>query len=163
MEEIYKKYSKPVYRYLFSLTRNHELSEELMQETFYSAIKGIKKFRGECSIYSWLCEIAKNKWKNYQIKNSKLKTVEFDDEIENLLISDNVEDSICSQVEDAQFYKNIKNLDDLTKELLYLRINGGLSFKEISQILDKTETWARVTFYRAKSKLKERFNDEKRL
>lgn len=163
MEEIYKKYSKPVYRYLFSLTRNHELSEELMQETFYSAIKGIKKFRGDCSIYSWLCEIAKNKWKNYQIKNSKLKTVEIDDKIESLLISENIEDIICTQVEDALIYQNIKYLDDLTKELLYLRVTGGLSFKEIAQILDKTENWARVTFYRAKSKLKERFNDEKRL
>ena len=73
MEEIYKKYSKQLYRYLYSLSGNHELSEELMPETFYSAIKNITSFRGECSMYSWLCKIAKNKLKNHLIKNKKIK------------------------------------------------------------------------------------------
>ena len=65
MEEIYKEYSKIVYTYLLSLTCNSELAEELMQETFYSAIKNINKFRNESSMKTWLCKIAKNKWFDY--------------------------------------------------------------------------------------------------
>ena len=54
MEEIYKKYSKLVYKYLYTLTRDIEISEELTQETFYSAIKNLKNFRNECKISVWI-------------------------------------------------------------------------------------------------------------
>ena len=74
MEEIYIKYSKKVYKYLYTLTQDHELSEELMQDTFYSALKSINNFREDSSIFSWLCEIAKNKWKNYIRKKSRRRS-----------------------------------------------------------------------------------------
>lgn len=72
MHEIYEKYSKLVYNYLFSLTKNVEISQELMQETFYCAVKNIKKFKGECSVKTWLLKIAQNKWKDY-LKSTKNK------------------------------------------------------------------------------------------
>ena len=163
MEEIYIKYSKPIYRYLYSLTQNHELSEELMQETFCSAIKGIKNFRGDCRIYSWLCEIAKNKWKDYIQKNGKVQIVQFDDNIEKWLIKDDFEERILTQSEEMELYKEIHKLDKITKEVVNLRINGELPFKEIGLILNKSEVWARTTFYRAKSKLKESLKNEDRM
>lgn len=162
MEEIYKKYSIRVYRYLYSLTQNHELSEELMQETFCSAIKGINNFRGECSIFSWLCGIAKNKWKNYQIKNNKVQLIEFDDCIEHYIIND-IEEQIQTKSEIEKLKKEIHKLSETSKTVIYLRINGDLSFKEIGKILNKSEIWARITFYRAKNKLKERLKYEKRM
>ena len=79
MEEIYKKYSKLVYKYLYTLTRDIEISEELTQETFYSAIKNLKNFRNECKISVWLCQIAKHKWIDY-LSNNK-KTIPFDEHI----------------------------------------------------------------------------------
>lgn len=151
MEEIYKKYSKQLYRYLYSLSGNHELSEELMQETFYSAIKNINSFRGECSMYSWLCKIAKNK---------KIKTIQFDDIISNQLIDANLEDDILSS---NDIHNEIQKLDNITREVVLLRINGDLPFKKIGEILNKSEVWARTTFYRAKLKLKERLKNEKRM
>ena len=69
MEEIYKDYSNYVFNYLLSLTNNVEISEELMQETFYSAIKNIHKFQNNSSLKTWLYKIAKNKWINYYKKN----------------------------------------------------------------------------------------------
>ena len=151
MEQIYEKFYKPVYRYLYGLTNDYELSEELLQETFYSAIKNINTFRNECSMYSWLCQIAKNKWKNYQKKNKKIKIVQYDENIENWLTKDDTENS----VQKIDIYRNLKNLDQLTKEVINLRITAGLSFKEIGKILNKTENWARVVFYRAKLNLKQ--------
>lgn len=151
MEQIYEKFYKPVYRYLYGLTNDYELSEELLQETFYSAIKNINTFRNECSMYSWLCQIAKNKWKNYQKKNKKIKIVQYDENIENWLTKDDTEN--C--VQKIDIYRNLKNLDQLTKEVINLRITAGLSFKEIGKILNKTENWARVVFYRAKLNLKQ--------
>ena len=78
MEEIYKEYSLLVYRYLYGLTNDIELSEELMQETFYSATKNINKFKGNSKISVWLCQIAKNKWKDYIKKHNQIKSVSLD-------------------------------------------------------------------------------------
>ena len=157
MEQIYRKYCKSVYRYLYGLTNDYELSEELMQETFYSAIKGIDKFRNECNIYSWLCQIAKNKWKNYLIKNSKIKTIQYDESIENWLTKDDVEE----QIEKIEIHKKIQELDLTTRKIIYLRAIAGLTFKEIGEIICKSENYARVVFYRAKLNLKQNIDTNK--
>ena len=62
IEEIYQEYSITVYKYLFCLTQNRDISEELTQETFAIAVGDIKKFRGECKLSVWLCQIAKHLW-----------------------------------------------------------------------------------------------------
>ena len=76
MEEIYKAYSKIVYSYLLSLTNNVEIANELTQETFYKAVKNIKKFRNESNVKNWLCKIAKNVWIDYYKKTKKLKAAD---------------------------------------------------------------------------------------
>lgn len=154
MEEIYKKYSRLVYNYLYRITNNIELSEELTQETFYSAIKGIKNFRKESSISVWLCQIAKNKWKDYLKQTEKIKFISFNENVEDLLIENAIEENIVTKEEKIEFYRNIHKLDINTREVIYLKLKNDLTFKEIGEILDKSEQWARVTFYRGKIKLK---------
>ena len=66
MEEIYEEYYHMVYGYLIGLTGgDRELSEELTQETFYRAVKNIHKFRGDATISTWLCQIAKYAFYQY--------------------------------------------------------------------------------------------------
>ena len=108
MEDIYIKYSRLVYNYLYRLTNNIELSEELMQETFYNAIKGIKNFRNECSVSVWLCQIAKNKWKDY-LKNKKYETIPLNDNLEFLMSEENFEEKISSREELINFYSKVHN------------------------------------------------------
>lgn len=164
MEKIYEKYSKQVYYYLYSITHDREISEELMQETFYSAIKGINKFKNECSMHVWLCQIAKNKWLNFLKKSKRITSLSFEDGAEKYLPNDNSIEDIDEKMDIIRFYKEIHKLDDRTKEVVYLRIKGELSFKEIGEIMDKSEQWARTTFYRGKSKIKEDIlRNEKRM
>ena len=73
----------------------------------------------------------------------------------------NLEEQFIAGEEKVSLYKKMQNLDEKTREVMYLRITGELSFKEIGEILGKTENWARVTFYRGKSKLKEVDENEK--
>ena len=54
IEDIYKSYANLIKNYIFVITRDRELSEEIMQETFVAAINGINKFRGDCEISVWL-------------------------------------------------------------------------------------------------------------
>ncbi len=154
IEEIYKKYFETVNKYLFCLTHNNNISEELTQETFYKAVKKINTYKGECKMSVWLCQIAKNLWYDQCRKNKKFVNI---DEANLLNIQDlNIlEDQVILKDGKVSLFKKMQNLDEKTREVMYLRITGELSFKEIGLILNKTENWARVTFYRGKKSLKE--------
>ena len=160
MEEIYKEYSKIVYNYLLSLSCNSEVAEELMQETFYNAVKNINKFRNESSMKTWLCRIAKNKWIDYLKKTKTVSEVSIDEIEEKFILVNSFEDEFTDQEKVIDLYKKIHNLDEKTREVIYLRIRADLGFKEIGEIMGESEAWARVTFYRAKVKLKEEFDNE---
>ena len=153
MEQIYKQYFETVNKYLFCLTHNNDISEELTQETFYKAVKKIDTYKGECKISVWLCQIAKHIWYDYCKKNKKFIQVE--EELPETREEDTTEQKVISNDEKMLLYKKMQALDEKTREVIYLRITGELSFKEIGIILNKTENWARVTFYRRKNQLKE--------
>lgn len=154
IEEIYKEYFETVNKYLFCLTRNNDISEELTQETFYKAVKKINTYKGECKMSVWLCQIAKNLLYDYCRKSKRNIYIE-DEELFNIQTLENIEEQVILNDEKISLYKKMQKLDERTREVMYLRITGELSFKEIGTILGKTENWARVTFYRGKQKLKE--------
>ncbi len=152
MEKIYKEYFKTVYKYLFCLTHNNDISEELTQETFYKAMKKIDTYKGKSKISVWLCQIAKNLWYNEYKKNKKVTSEE---ELLNVQDLEILEEELVLKEEKLSLYEKLQCLDEKTREVMYLRLTGELSFKEIGTIMKKTENWARVTFYRGKTKLKE--------
>ena len=151
MEEIYKEYSNTIYKYLFCLTKNEDISEELTQETFAIAVKEINRFKGKCKVSVWLCQIAKHLWYKELKKNKNFSIDEIED---NLQAFETTEDIVFESEEKLELFKNIQILDDKSREVVYLRILGNLNFIEIGEVLGKTANWARVTFYRAKEKLK---------
>lgn len=162
LEQIYKEYQLTVYKYLLCLTNNSDVAEELTQETFYKMIKKIHTFKGNSKLSVWLCEIAKNLWYD-SLRKKKIKTISYD-EIKNsdsIINKENIENSYINKEEFDETTRKIENLDNLSKRVLYLRLNSDMSFKEIGSILGKTETWARVTFYRAKQKIKEDYDNGK--
>lgn len=160
IEEIYANYSKQVYKYLFCLTHNRNLSEDLTQETFYIAVKEISKFRGDCKLYVWLCQIAKHLYYKELKKQKRLNVVPIHTlENFNMLLNNTVENESVARL-DA--YKKINTLEKKTREIIYLRAIGNFTFKEIGELLNISETLARVTFYRGKLKMKEvNYNEEK--
>ena len=158
IEEMYKEHAQKVYSFIFSYTRDADLSEEITQETFVRAIKSINRYNGECKISVWLCQIAKHILYQKFYKNKKENWVELDNNIEVSIKS--TEDLIIDSENKKVIYKSIQVLDGLTKEVVYLRLTGELSFREIGEILGKTENWARVTFFRGKSKIIRRLRED---
>ena len=161
IEEIYKEYSMTVYKYLFCLTQNRDISEELTQETFAIAVEDIKKFRGECKLSVWLCQIAKHLWYKELKKSKKNVNVSFEEVNDNILYDESLEEIICEKEEKLKLFKDMQKLDEKSREVMYLRMVGNLSYEEIGEILGKTANWSRVTFYRAKQKIREENKDEK--
>lgn len=151
IEEIYNKYANLIKNYIYTITKNKELAEEIMQETFVVAINQINKFRGECEISVWLCSIAKK----ILYKRTKQDNTYNMISIEEIEIPDRkkIEEDYIKNDSKLRLYQALQNLDANTREVMYLRLTGDLSFKEIGKILNKSENWSRVTFFRGKQKL----------
>jgi len=149
MDETYQRYAKVVYRFLMAQTHDSDLAEELTQETFYQAIRSSDRFDGSCKVSTWLCGIARNVLLTYRRRHPQ--TAE-------LMEQDQVTPSAEADVIDAQdrteLFRQLHALDDPYREVVYLRAFGDLSFKEVGEVLGKTEAWARTTFYRAKVQLR---------
>lgn len=150
--EIYIQYFRDVYKYVFSLSRNESIAEEVTQETFFKALKNIDKFSGNCKLYVWLCQIAKHTYFSLIKKEKQYTNME---EIESNLYHEDIEKQLLTKETALDTHKALHNLQDPYKEVFTLRIFGELSFSQIGEIFGKTESWARVTYYRAKIKLKE--------
>ena len=148
-EDIYKTYFKSVYLYIFQLSENEHIAEEITSETFFKAIGSIDSFRGDCDMRVWLCQIAKNTYYSYLKKNKK--TVSIDDpDLQNISDPDDLVDSSYSDREDARRIRKIMHtLPDPYKEVFMWRVFGELSFKDIGDIYGKTDNWACVTYHRA--------------
>ena len=159
MEKIYKKYSEIVYKYVFCLTGNEDITEEIVQETFLVAVKDINKFRGECKISTWLCQISKYIW--YKKLKKQKKEIPLDILKNRLFVDETIEENFCNKEIKIQLLKKIQNFDEDTKNVMYLRIFGNFEYNEIAEIMNKTSNWARVVFFRGKQKLKEELENEK--
>ena len=158
LESIYRENADTVFRFLMSRTGSVDLSEELTQETFYQAIRSIDRYDGSSRISSWLCGIAKNLLMTNQREKAReplpIETIPEP-------AVDSTEEIVVTKERTKAILKAIEECSDPGGEILRLRIFGGLSFKQIGAIMDRTETWARVNYYRAKqSIIKELDQDE---
>ena len=156
MDEIYQKYAQMVYKFLLSRTCNSDLAEELTQETFYQAIRTIDRFDESCQLSTWLCAIAKNVYHTWQRKHPEVGTLE-----EYTKTYDSAEEDALQSLERVELMKKLHLCPEPFREIMYMRLFGDLSFKEIGEIMGRSENWARVNFYRGKERLrKEWFENE---
>jgi len=154
MDEVYQSYAQTVYKYLLCLTHDDDLAEELTSETFYQAYKSIHRYNGECKMVVWLCQIAKHLWYRELDRRNKYKSVDLEDvcEVEDIRMTPDL--TVLASESKVEIYRQLHLLDESTREVMYLRLMGDLSYREIGDVLNKSESWARVTFYRGKEKMK---------
>lgn len=152
MEELYREYSKIVYRFLLSLCRDAQLAEELTQETFLQAFLSLERFDGSCKLSVWLCQIARHLFYQHLRKTGREVPTE-QSRIPESVAADNTERAAVTKLELMDVLKEVQKLPSQMREVIYLRVMGQLSFREIGEIVGKSENWARVTFYRGKEQL----------
>jgi RNA polymerase sigma-70 factor (ECF subfamily) len=150
-EEVYQQYFKDVFQYSLALCKDETLAEELTQQTFFKALEGIDGFNGTCKIRVWLCQIAKN---TYFSMLKKEKRDEANCQAEEP-VDDTLEQKLVNRDTAFQIHKQLHHLEEPYKEVFTLRLFGELSFAQIAELFEKTESWARVTYHRAAIKLKE--------
>ncbi len=149
MEELYRRHARLVYAFLMSKTKNPDIAEELTQETFYQALRSIDQFKGESTASTWLCGIAKNVW--YRSLRKIRDEVSLNESTEGFIRS--AEEAVLCDWDKLEVIRQLHKLQEPMREVLYLRLIANLSFREIGEIMAKTENWARVTYYRGKEKI----------
>lgn len=160
MEQIYQTHARTVYKFLLSQCHDADLAEELTQETFCQAVRSIDRFKGDCKVSVWLCQIAKHLYYDH-LKHQKRHPMLSMEELERAAPENDGMPEISLLRRDAyvSIHKAIHSLREPYREIFLLRALSELSFREIGEIFGRTENWARVTYYRAKVMLAERLEE----
>ena len=155
IEELYRTYFNIVYRYIRSISQDGSLAEEVTQETFFKALEKIDQFRGDCDVRVWLCQIAKNTLYDH-LKKQK-KQLLGDEKLEKIESAGGelLEEKLAQRSQAMEIHKVLHRLSEPYKEVFSLRTFGELNFREIGMLFGKSENWARVTYYRARVKIRE--------
>jgi RNA polymerase sigma factor, sigma-70 family len=140
---------------MLTLSGNESLAEELTQQTFYQAFLHIDRFEGRSSLYTWLCKLGKNEW---LMECRKKKSISYD-LIGDLVSEADPEAIVIRHTEQRLVQEAILRLPTLYRDVLIYRTYGDLTFAEIADIFEKTESWAKVTYFRGKEKLKLELED----
>ena len=151
-EMVFRENNQFVFRFLMKLCGDVSLAEELTQETFFRAYMNLSALRNEEKVAVWLCQIAKNTyfaWFNEQKRKQPVSQP---------IPADSTPD-IAELFEEKELagraFSVLHALEEPYKEVFMLSVFGGLSLKDISAMFGKSESWARVTYYRAKQKIME--------
>jgi len=159
-EDIYERFFKDVYLFVLAMSGNPSMAEDITQETFFKALKEIDHFKGKCSVKSWLCQIAKNLYIDDVRRKKRFETVKksLTGEVREggpRAEEGSAESAAVRRDEVLSIYKALHCLEEPYKEVFGLRTLGELSYKEIGEVFGKSESWARVTYHRAKLKIRE--------
>ncbi|MEC0170812.1 RNA polymerase sigma factor [Paenibacillus graminis] len=158
VEQIYEQYFQDVYLFALSLSRDQQIAEEITQETFVKALKNIDQFKGNCKISVWLCQIAKNTYFKYMDQQKRFDLGSPQEKIRGNSLS--MEQKLIDKTEALRIHKLLHGLKEPYKEVFTLRVFGELSFDHISEVFGRTESWARVTFHRARNIIQDLLMEE---
>jgi len=158
-EVIYGEYLHSVYKYVLSLCQNKAIAEDVTQETFYKAMENLDKFEEKGRIFVWLCQIAKNTYFSLYKKQKRLvPESDFNLASQASQTGADLEREYLNQETTEKLHRLLHHLSEPYKEVFTLRIFGELPFAQIGELFEKTDSWARLVFYRAKIKLREGFD-----
>lgn len=161
-EDIYHEYASAVKKFLLCITGDSDLTEDLMQETFYQAIKSIDRYNGTCKFSVWLCQIAKHLYYDELKKRKHHGTIPLEEWMKEET-SASAESLYLSGEGANEIVKIAQQLPEPYGHIFLLRVLGEFSFREIGELYKKDDSWARVVFYRAKVKVKEQLSENEDL
>jgi len=147
-----------VYRYVLSLCRNETEAEEITQEAFARALNARERFEGSSSLYTWLCAIAKNLWLSRCRKLNREQPAE--PSADTPCVETSIEDSLDDRDAAMHIHRILHSIDEPYKEVFSLRVFGQLPFADIAGLFGRTESWARVTYHRARKMIGDRMRKD---
>lgn len=156
-----------LYGYAFHLTHNDEDAEDLVQDTYYRAVRSVSSYQPGTNAKAWLYQILKHSFINGYRKRSKQPThVDY----EEVSAFHNEDDSPYSSYDDLreemfgnligdEVTRAINSLDEKFREVILLCDIDGFTYAEIAKIVGIPVNTVRTRLHRARTKLKEALKD----
>lgn len=151
LDEIYRLYAGDVYRFALRLCHNEALAQDIVQDAMLKAVKSIDKFDGKCSLKTYLCTIARNLYFNH-LKRAGNRNLPLDEAAEKSS-EISLEQQTLDRLDAQRIHRALHKLDEPYKEVFTLRVFAELKYSDIGALFGKTDSWARVIFFRAKEKI----------
>ena len=161
-ESLYREYYQKVYAFLYRLSADRDLAEDLTQETFLQAYKSFHKFRGDCEVFTWLAAIGKHTYFKYLKKKSlHLDAANLGLVAQSYMKGDvSPEEHVQKKDVEEAVQKVVENIPKKYRDVVLLRIYAELPFSQIARILKISESSAKVIYFRAKKMLMEVLKNE---
>jgi len=149
---LYDEYVKPIYRFIYYKTHHKETTEDLVSITFTKVLEKIESFDGsKASFKTWVYQIARN-----NVTDHYRTFKQHEDIVDrwDLSTKENISDDTSNKLQIERVEKYLKTLKPEAREILLLRLWGGHSFKEISEMTNKTEASCKMMFKRNIEKIR---------
>lgn len=151
---IVKKYQERIYWQIRRLTKNHQDTEDVMQNVFIKVWSGLENFREESNLYTWIYRIAFNETHTFLTKNNKKSTVDMDPPaFENKLSTEGKE--ISGDEIEAALNKALEELPEKQRQVFELKYFQELKFQEISEMLGTSVGGLKASYHLAVKKIEE--------
>jgi RNA polymerase sigma-70 factor (ECF subfamily) len=156
IKELYETYEQYIFRYLYGLTLNFHIAEELTQETFFQVLKSVHRFRGDCHVSTWIYKIARNVY-SQQCRKSTVITTSIDEDMFDIPVRYGPEEALQRKENNRLIKETLIKLPEKHREVLLLRDWQGLSYEEIANITDHTVSWVKVNIHRSRLAFKKAY------
>ena len=155
-EKLYKQYANKIYRLIYSITKDRDISQDIMQEVFIKVYKNLKKFRGDSSYLTWISRIAVNTTYTYLKRNQRTVYVELNGTEENFSSNETPESSLNRKLRDERVRKAVEELSPNERLLLTMVNDDKMSYEEISKILNIPVGTVKSRVFNLRKKLRNR-------
>ena len=156
VRELYETYEPYVFKYLYGLTLNYHVAEELTQETFFQILKSFYSFRGECHVKTWIYKIARNVFYQWQRKKS-ISTEQIGDDWFDIPDKGGPEEIFERKEENKSIEYALMQISGKHREVIWLRDWQGLSYEEIAAVTNRSISWVKVNIHRARLEFKKNY------
>ncbi|MBW6409346.1 RNA polymerase sigma factor [Clostridium weizhouense] len=161
INDMFKKKMNLIYKYLVKLGCNQDSAEDIVQDTFYKALKYIDGIQTD-KVSAWLFKVAINKYYDLCRKNNRHVHLNIDEEIFKESLTDRklVEDFILDEERKKEILDTLNSISEIHKNLLFFKYDMCLSYKEIAELLEINENTVKTYLFRAREQFKKLWRDK---
>lgn len=150
-QQMYKAYAERLYWHIRRMVNHHEDADDILQDVFVKAWKGLKNFRGDAQLYTWLYRIASNETMTFLSKNTRTKTIALEDapnHDSNTSVGGPDEDTILKKLELA-----LQTLPEKQRLVFNMRYYDEMTYQQISEVLGTSVGALKASYHHAATKI----------
>jgi len=154
-KELVDCYKERLYWHIRYVLKNHEDTDDVLQNVFIKIYKNIRRFKGDSRLYSWMYRIARNESLTFLKKRSKMLKIT-SEELQDHIVN-NLESDVYFEADKIQMklQQAINTLPEKQREVFQLRYFEQMKYKDMAELLQTTEGALKSNYHHASNKVEE--------